>query len=287
MSLGNRKNSFLFVILFSVLRGAAAEGLPFVLQEAGRFDPKMENLSGVAIDTQDRLYVAGAPGVKAFDANGTLLRWMNAASSATCVAVDGDGFVYVGMRTGIGKFDSDGKLVKTWGKRGTAENEFRYVTGIAVSGGCVYVCDAGNRRVSRFGADGDPIDGISGFLIPSPYFDCAVDTKGTLYVAHTGEHRIERYDANMKLLGQWGSFGAAPDKFSGCCNPTNIALFPDGRIAMAEKGIPRLKVCDASGALLACLGQEAFAENAAGMDLAIDSRGRIALADPAGGMIRF
>jgi len=41
------------------------------------------------------------------------------------------------------------------------------------------------------------------------------------------------------------------------------------------------------GKLLACLGREAFPEDAKGMDLAIDSKGRIALLEPVSGQVRF
>jgi hypothetical protein len=58
-------------------------------------------------------------------------------------------------------------------------------------------------------------------------------------------------------------------------------------VVTAEKGIPRLKMYNSRGKLLACLGREAFPEDAKGMDLAIDSKGRIALLEPVSGQVRF
>jgi len=201
--------------------------------------------------------------------------------------VDQDGFVYAAQRARVEKFDPQGKLVCAWGKEGKGPGQFQFIASVAVSGPTVYVADGGARRLNRFAADGDFIDDVSGFLIPSGHFDTAVDSKGVLYVAHSGKHRIERYDANLQLAGFWGEFGMEPQEFCGCCNPTNIALFADGRVATTEKGIPRLKVYDPQGKLLAHLGSEAFAPDAEGMDLAIDSKQRIALADPISRRIRF
>ena len=151
----------------------------------------------------------------------------------------------------------------------------------------IFVADAGNRRIARFAVDGDYVDAVGPFLIPSPYFDCVIDAQGRLCASNTGRHRLERYDANGKHVGSWGEFGLSAEKFCGCCNPTNIALFADGRTVTAEKGIVRLKVYDAKGRLLAHLGGEALPAKAAGMALALDSGGRIAALDPVNGRVDF
>jgi len=156
-----------------------------------------------------------------------------------------------------------------------------------VSGPVLYITDGGNRRLLKYSTDGDFIEETRGFVIPSAHFDCAVDAQGVLYIAHTGKWRIERYGPNGKLIGWWGESGTAPEKFCGCCNPTNFALFPDGRVATTEKGIPRMKVYDATGKMLAYLGPEAFPPDAEAMDLAVDSTGRVAVLDPAGGKVAY
>jgi len=78
-----------------------------------------------------------------------------------------------------------------------------------------------------------------------------------------------------------------PEGFCGCCNPSHIALFPDGRFVTSEKGLPRVKVYDAKGVFVGLVaGPDMFAEDAVGLDLAVDSRGRILVLDPARRMVR-
>jgi len=285
------------VVRFSLLAVFAATGvawaagaeqpLPFDLTEIGRFDPNVKDMRSLAFDKDGRLYVAGATGVAVFDGQGKAVRSLETPEPAVCATVDAEGTVYVGLRTQVLKFSADGKRIGAWGSKGREPGQFVYIASIAAADSSVYVADAGGRRLERFAVDGDYVSETTGFLIPGGYFDCVADGAGILHVAHTGRNRIERYDANGKLLGYWGELGLSREKFCGCDNPVHIALFGDGRVATTEKGIPRLKVYDPNGTLLAFLGSEAFPPNAEAMALAVDSTDRIALAEPVGGQIRF
>jgi DNA-binding beta-propeller fold protein YncE len=255
--------------------------------QEGALKPGVERPRGIAIDAKDNLYVAGAKGVAVFDPSGKKTREIPSSGPATCVTIGADGDVFIAQETRIEVFDAQGKPKASWGKEGKGPGELGYVTSLAVCDDFIYVADYGNRALHRFAVTGDFVDSIPGFLIPSPFFDCAIGPEKTLLVGNTGRHRVERYDTNGKLLGFWGKQGLAPEDFCGCCNPTNLAVFEDGRIAASEKGIPRLRVCDAKGNLLAFLGPEAFPEDAKGMDLAIDSKGRIALLEPVSGQVKF
>ena len=223
--------------------------------------------------------------------------------------MDEDGVLFAALGTRIEKFSPSGKREAAWGEKGSGEGQLLGIHGLAIWRNSLYLTDAGNRKVVRFSVSGEFIEERTGFHIPSPYFDCAVDGKGTLYLNHTSRHRIERYDGNGKLLGHWGEAGTAPERFCGCCNPTNIAVFPDGRVATSEKGMARLKVYDAEGRLLAHLGSDDLAglgievrargakppdkgtpachDAEKGRDLAVDSKGRLALLDPRGGKVHF
>jgi hypothetical protein len=287
--------------------------LPFALVQAGTLDPALERLLGVAVGPDDLLYAAGAGGVKVFDPQGGLIRTLKTSGPACAVAVAGAGWVYAARRERVEQFDPAGARAGGWGELGDGPGKFRFITALAANARFVYVADSGARKIHRFAADGDYVDELAGytipvnnpccaapdsaagrtgdaatgFVIPSGYFDCALDAQGVLHVGHTGRHRVERYDLNGEVAGAWGQYGTRREDFCGCCNPTNLALFPDGRVATSEKGVPRLKVYDGAGRLLAYLGEEHFPGNAAGMDLAIDSHGRIALAEPVTCRIRF
>ncbi|MCX7011853.1 MAG: NHL repeat-containing protein [Candidatus Sumerlaeota bacterium] len=266
---------------------AAELPLPFTLKESTPLDPQMKSPTGVAFDAQNRLYVAGETGVKVFDKEGRLAREMKTSAPARCVALGEDGEVYAALDAKIEKLDASGKREASWGRAGIGEGEFTSITGIAVRGAHVCVADGGARRLTREAVNGDYIDMLGKFIAPSAHLDCAFDKEGFLWVAHSGKLRVEKYDEDWQLLAYWGKSGTDPDKFCGCCNPCNLAVFPDGRVATYEKGIPRLKVYDAAGNLLAHLGQEAFPADAEEMDLAVDSLGRIAGAEAKTGKVRL
>jgi hypothetical protein len=91
---------------------------------------------------------------------------------------------------------------------------------------------------------------------------------------------VERYRPDGELLGHFGRFdGRDPAGFGGCCNPTNVALAGGGRVAVTEKAGPRAKLYDAGGKLLTIVADQGFDPAAKNMDLAVDSRGRIYVAD--------
>jgi len=258
-------------------------------------DSGVQGLHGIALDARDNVYAAGASGVRVLAPDGKLLREWATSGPATCVALDGEGNVYVGQQTKVEVFDPQGNRLRAWGKEGRDAGELNYVTAIAVYKTNVLVADAGNRCIHRFDVTGDFIAdigkrdaaaGLPGIICPSPYLDLAVDKAGDIYVTNPGLTRVERYSLDSKLLGFWGDGGTGPEQFSGCCNPTNIALRADGGVVTAEKITARVKVYDAKGAMLAFLGPQYFTREAAGLDVAVDSADRLLVMDPGDGKIR-
>jgi hypothetical protein len=259
-------------------------------------DVQVRKLKGIALNAQDDLYAAGAEGVKVWSHGGGQPREWPISGPATCIALDGDGNVYVGQQTKVEVFDRDGQPLRSWGKEGREPGELNWVTGIAVFQSNVLVADAGNRCIHRFDTTGDfiadigkrdPEARLDGLICPSPYLGLAVDKAGVIYVTNPGMTRVERYSLDGKLLGFWGEGGAQPQQFSGCCNPTSVALLGDGRTATAEKITPRVKVYDAKGKMLAFIGPEHFTKEAAGLGLAVDSAGRLFVMDPGDGKVRI
>jgi hypothetical protein len=157
---------------------------------------------------------------------------------------------------------------------------------IGVFGESVLVADAANRCIRRYDPYGAYVSTIGadnktkGFMIPNGRFDLCIDEQGVIHATNPGKHRVERYTLDGKLLGHFGRFGGTdPAGFSGCCNPTNIALTQQGHVVVTVKAPPGIKVFDAGGSFLAAFGGEAFDPNCKNMDLAVDSRGNLYVVD--------
>jgi len=76
----------------------------------------------------------------------------------TDVAFDNDGNIFVADGTGnarVAKFDRNGVFVKSWGGRGSGNDQFSTAHSIAVdAAGNVYVADRGNNRIQVFDNNG-------------------------------------------------------------------------------------------------------------------------------------
>ena len=115
------------------------------------------------------------------------------------MAVDSGGNVYItdyGNRR-IQKFDNDGNFLHTWGTKGSGNGQFKAQAGIAIGKDFVYVIDNELNRVQKFDTSGKYITqwGSRGsesgqFLLPQ---NIAVDPNGDVYVADTGNSRIQKF----------------------------------------------------------------------------------------------
>lgn len=253
-----------------------------------------DEITSVAVGPEDNLYVAGGFGVKVSGPDGRRIVHWKTRGPVRALAVDEKGNVYAAYATRVEKFSPEGERLLIWGKGGCGGEGFILVSGLAASGGNIFVADAGGRLVYRFTDDGrflntiggkekDP-DGI-GLVAPSPYIDCAA-AGDALLVCNLGRKRVERYDFEGNLIGFWGKSGSKDDEFPGCCNPTNIALMPDGRVVVSQKGIPRVKVFTPDGGFLAAFGGGVFPQGCRGIDLAVDGRGRIHAVDRVAARLR-
>jgi sugar lactone lactonase YvrE len=245
----------------------------------GRF---AESLRGLAVDAQDRLYAVGDSEVVVFSPGGAVERSWATKLPGYCVAVAPDGTVYVGEEGQVQLFAADGTPGDTWHDG----DRLGVISSVGLTGDAVLLGDATARcihrydRQRRFVADIGNNNRMRGFMLPNGHMDFAVDGTGVIHAAHSGKHRVERYDLDGKLLGQFGRFdGTDPAGFPGCCNPTNLALTAEGQVVVTEKAPPRVKVYDADGKLRAHFGEQDFDANCRNMDVAVDTRGRVYVID--------
>ena len=180
--------------------------------DEGGKDGEFQNPSGIAVDANDHVYVVdqGNNRIQKFDGEGVFLhKWGEGEYGVDGkfwqpqrIAVDGEGNVYVTDRDRIEKFDGEGNFLTAWGSLGSGEGEFSVPWAIAAdSAGNVYVTDWGiaaqttQQRVLKFSHNGTFLTqwGFRGDNIGE--FDSAygivVHPSGNIYVADTGNHRIQ------------------------------------------------------------------------------------------------
>jgi sugar lactone lactonase YvrE len=232
----------------------------------------------------DELYAVGDSDLKVFSPEGKLLRSWRTKSPGYSVAITPSGTVYVGQAGQVQLFDPAGKLLDTW----RDVSRLGQVTAVGFSGEDVLLADTKDRCIRRYDQRGKFLSDIGkdnrmrGFLVPNGHLDFAVDARGIIHAVNPGKHRIERYTTDGRLLGHFGRFdGRDPAGFSGCCNPTNIALTRQGLMVVTVKAGPAVKVYDADGTLLAVMGEDDLDPRCKNMDVAIDSQGRIYVVDTA------
>ncbi len=246
----------------------------------------------LALGPDGTRYVAGDMRVVRLGTDGVRTTLIALATPPYCLAVGKDGRCYVGLKDHVEVYDEHGALKSRWAARGNTP----YLTALALNGNTVWVADAGDRVVWRYARTGeylssegsrDPHTGAPGLVAPSPHLDLAAARDGTLWVANPGRHELEHFADDGTLRQTWGQAGNTPAAFSGCCNPTNIALLADGGFVTAEKKLPRVKIYRAGGAFAGFVaGPESFAASIPGMSLAVDAQGNVLVLDSARKTVR-
>ena len=269
-------------------------------KETGAIPLRSKEARAVAVGPDGTVLVAGEKAIARFKPGGDPDRVFTLNDTPRCLAMAGDGLLYAGMKDRVVVLDREGKPQSEW----PGLNAKTVLTCLAVTEQDVFAADAGNRLVLRYDRSGKPIGQIGrkdaarnvpGFVVPSPYFDCAVGPEGLLWVANPGQHRLEAYTLAGDFELSWGEFGNDLKRFCGCCNPAHFAMLPDGRFITSEKGLVRVKLYSPKGQFEGVVaGSDQFASylevptaNPTGLDVAVDSAGRVLLVDARAGAVRI
>lgn len=241
--------------------------------------------AGIAIDREGRLIVAGDKQVRVFDSDGDLTQTKDLADRPTCVAVGAEGTLWVGF---VGRIEAHA-AAKAAPTATVALPAGAYVTSIAVDGEDVWVADAGRKLVLRCDASGvkQELKSSEGLLVPSPHLDVAVHGN-LVWVANPGKWRLEAYTRDGKPVRSFGTMGTDVAGFVGCCNPSDFAILPDGKIVTSEKGAARVKVFNTHAALDAVVADASVLGDIQGaMDVAVDPAGRVYVLDTLSRSVRI
>lgn len=261
-------------------------------KEVSQIKTDIEDLIAITIDKDDQIYATGKKKVIMYK-DDNMVSAFNIDSTAYSIHISTDGEIFLGILDHVEILDQKGNLKTKW----KAVNHKSLITSIVTNEKSVFVADAGNKVVYHYNFEGklmnkigekDTIKGSRGFIIPSPYFDLLIGTHGELWVVNPGRHAFENYDTEGTLISSWERTSMQLEGFSGCCNPSNIAMLSDGSFVTSEKGIERVKVHTPTGDFKTVVASpNMFEEGTKGIDLAVDSKDRIYVLDPVKKMLRI
>ncbi|KQO17770.1 hypothetical protein ASF12_03655 [Paenibacillus sp. Leaf72] len=234
---------------------------------------EFKNPSGVAVDGSGNVYVAdmGNHRIQKLDAaTNTWSAWSKAGGSSGSgigefksprgVDVDLNGNVYVADTDNhrIQKLDVSTNTWSEWkrsgGGSGTSLGEFNFPRGVAVDeGGNVYVADSRNNRIQKLDFSSVPSgewkliggslgSGVGQFKNLS---DVTLDHSGNIYVADTGNHRIQKLDVSTNSWNEWkksgGGLGSQLGEFR---SPFGVAVDESGDVYVADSENHRIQKLD-------------------------------------------
>jgi DNA-binding beta-propeller fold protein YncE len=156
--------------------------------------------------------------------------------------------------------------------------------------GSLYVADTDNHRIQHLSQSGQVLHVWGSFAdilagaAPGGSFNqpwgIAVGPDGSVYVADTWNHRIQKFTAGGEFVQMWGVFGQAEDP-SAFWGPRDVMVDPAGRVFVTDTGNKRVVVFDSQGQYLAQFGS--FGLDSGQFDepvgLAMDAAGRVYVTD--------
>jgi DNA-binding beta-propeller fold protein YncE len=266
-------------------------------------------ISGVAIDTQDRIYAfnRGPKPVMVFDRDGNLVlagadqeingKKLN-PSYLHSGGVDWDGNVYLIERDAHRIVKLSPKLDKfllqlgTTDQRGNDATHFDLPSGIAIlhNGNIVVTDGYGNNRVAMFSKDGkfikqvgkaaggpeDKGTGDGEWILPHKL---ATDADDNLFILDRENHRIQVFDKNLSYIRQFANEG---------WNPWDIGISrkgTDGFGYIADHALERMhKIALKDGKILATWGKQGRGPGEFDWvhGVVVDSKGAVYAADTYG-----
>ena len=189
------------------------------------------------------------------------------------------------------------KYSNAWGIGGMVLGKMNSPRGVATDdNGNIYVADTGNNRIQKFLENGAVITwgikgndtqinkGRSAAEFDSP-FGIAVDSHGFVYVADTGNNRIQKFTNNGTFLAKWGTFGTSSGQLY---LPRGIAVDSQGFVYVADTANNRIQKFNSNGRLITLWGNNGTQDGnfQSPRGIAVDSKGFVFVADTANNRIQ-
>ncbi len=190
----------------------------------------------------------------------------------------------------------DGKIqtlqaVQVIGAPGAEPGQFQRPRDMAVGAdGSLYVVDSDNHRIQHLSPGGEVLQiwGSFGDVAQGPAeggkfnqpWGIGIVPDGSVYVADTWNHRVQKFTSDGQLVTMWGYFGQAeqPQAFWG---PRDIVVDTSGRVFVTDTGNKRVAVFDSQGNFLTQFGEGGMGPGQFDepVGLGIDADGLIYVAD--------
>lgn len=253
--------------------------------ESTTINIKDQNVTAITVGDDDRIVLCNPDGLTILNAEGTTLQLIPLPFPPFCTAVSTNGTFYVGTEGRVAVLAPDGTLQETL----LLPQSDARPSCVMIHGQHLFIADAQNGNLIQMDRSGHLVRTISNFtLFSSPGFDVALDHEGFIWANNPGERALRKYRTDGQLVTSWTRPGRDITGFSGCCNPTDIAMLKDGTIVTSEKHILRIKVLDPQGRVKAVVaGPEAFDSELLRVDIATDSLGRVLVLDSARQQLRI
>jgi predicted membrane-bound mannosyltransferase/DNA-binding beta-propeller fold protein YncE len=179
-----------------------------------------------------------------------------------------------------------------FGQTGKEPGQFSAPRALAVaSDGSLYVADSLNHRIEHFDANGNLLKAWGSFAdvqagpAPGGTFNepwgVAVGPDGSVYVADTWNHRVQKFSADGTFLAMWGTKPGTTTDEASFYGPRAIAVDTQGRVFVADTGNKRIMIFSSDGRSLGQFGTPGAGDGQLDepVGLAVDEQGRVFVAD--------
>jgi len=209
------------------------------------------------------------------------------------VAVDATGNVYVADQLSyvVQKFSAAGSFETAWGSYGGGHGQFGPIGGLATdAAGDVYVVDSSHNRIEKFGPGGEFLTawGTRGNALGDFSFGSSQNpaqppgggiavSASHVYVADSGNDRIERFNLEGGEALAWGTYGGGPGQFS---YPRGVAA-NESEVIVSDDDNHRIEKFSPEGAFEAQAGSPGNGAGELGFPygVALDAAGDVYVAD--------